>query len=113
MNPGKILNCMILFFLGSILLAQTPWENPIQKQGWLGSPLVETSPFVFKDRLYLLENNQQFWDMPGTKPGDYFHEDKVRIRDIAPDKIISVTLKNHGFGTVLAWGDSDYDFAGS
>ena len=83
-----------IFFWGSVLFAQTSWENPILKQGYLGSPLVETSPFVFNKRLYLLENNQHFWDVQGAKPGDYFHEDEVRIRDIATDKIISVPLIN-------------------
>ena len=113
MNRIKSFNCIVLFFLGSTLFAQTSWENPIQKQGRLGSPLVETSPFVFNDKLYLLENNQRFWDVSGAKPGDYFHEDEVRIRDIASDKIISVPLKNHGFGTVLTWEDRVYVFAGS
>ena len=109
----KIFNCIILFFLGSTLLAQIPWENPIIKQERLGSPLVETSPFVFKDRLYLLENNQRFWDVSGAKPGDNFHEDEVRIRDLASDKIISVPLENHGFGTVLTWEGRVYVFAGN
>ena len=113
MKSIKTFNCIILFFLGSTLFAQTPWENPIQKQGWLGSPLVETSPFVFKDRLYLLENQQRFWDLPGGKTGDDFQDDEVRIRDIASDKIISVAMKNHGFGTILTLGDSVYVFAGS
>src|SRR5690554_4898034 len=111
MNHFKIF--IVLFFLGNALWAQTSWQNPIQKQGRLGSPLVETSPFVFNDKLYLLENNQRFWDVPGAKPGDYFHEDEVRIRDIASDKIISVPLKNHGFGTVLTWEDRVYVFAGN
>ena len=106
--------CLIHIFVFSVLFiyGQT-WTNPILKQGRLGSPLVETSPFVFKDRLYLLENNQRFWDVTGAKPGDYFHDDELRIRDIALDKIVSVPLKNHGFGTVLAWDDRVYVFAGS
>ena len=108
-----ILKVAFLFFWSCSLWAQNSWENPIQKQGRLGSPLVETSPFVFNDKLYLLENNQRFWDVPGAKPGDYFHEDEIRIREIATDKIISVPLKNHGFGTVLTWEDRVYVFAGN
>lgn len=113
MNTLKILIYAYIFFVGSALLGQTSWENPIRKQGRLGSPLVETSPFVFNDRLYLLENNQQFWDVPKAKPGEDFHDDEVRIRDIALDKIVSVPLKNHGFGTVVTWDGRVYVFAGN
>jgi alpha-L-fucosidase len=93
--------------------ARIPWINPIQKQGRLGTPLVETSPFVFSGKLYLLENNQRFWDVPGAKPGDYFHDDEMRIRDIAFEKIVSAPLKNIGFGTVLTWEGRVYVFAGN
>lgn len=104
---------LILCSIGSFLNAQKSFENPIVKQGRLGSPLVETSPFVFNKKLYLLENNQRFWDVPEAKPGDFFHEDEVRIRDIESGKLISVPLKNHGFGTVLTWKDTVYVFAGN
>lgn len=103
----------LFFYVSCALLAQTSFENPIQKQGRLGSPLVETSPFVFQDKLYLLENNQRFWDVPGSQPGDYFHEDEVRIKDLASGTRIAVPLKNHGFGTVLTWKDRVYVFAGN
>lgn len=102
----------LLFIYGHFLFAQNDWVNPIEKQGRLGSPLVETSPFVFNDRLYLLENQQRFWDFPGAKPGDYFHEDEVRIRDIKTGELVSVPLKNHGFGTILTWEGGVYIFAG-
>ncbi len=104
---------IFLIPVSSILQAQKDWKNPIQKQERLGSPLVETSPFVFKNRLYLLENNQRFWDVPGAKPGDYFHDDEIQIRDIALDKIISHPLKNHGFGTIFVDDDRVYIFAGN
>lgn len=94
-------------------VAQTHWKNPIVKKGRLGSPLVETSPFVFNDQLYLLENNQRFWDIPGAKPGDHFRDDEVRIRELQSGKIIAVPLKNHGFGTVLVHEGKVYVFAGS
>lgn len=92
--------------------AQPAWHNPIVKQGRLGSPLVESSPFVFNDRLYLMESNQRFWDIRGAKPGDHFHEDEIRIRDVASGKIVSVALKNHGFGTALVHNNTVYIFAG-
>lgn len=112
-NFTKILLFLNVCLINCGISAQTPFDNPIKKQGRLGSPLVETSPFVFKNKLYLLENNQHFWDLQGAKPGDFFHEDEVRIRDIETGKIISIPLKNHGFGTVLTWNDSVYVFAGN
>lgn len=112
MQSIKSLARITLLFLCQQLTAQTEWQNPIEKQGRLGSPLVETSPFVFKDKLYLLENNQRFWDLPGSKPGDHFQEDEVRIRDLSSNEIVSVPLKNHAFGTVLTWEDRVYVFAG-
>lgn len=107
--------CLLSVFVFSNLLlsAQSQWTNPIVKQGRLGSPLVETSPFVFNNKLYLMENNQHFWDVPGAKPGDLFHEDEVRIRDVDSKKIAGVALKNHGFGTVLVWEGKVYVFAGN
>lgn len=95
------------------IFAQDNWKNPIVKEGRLGSPLVETSPFVFNEKLYVLENNQRFWDVKGAKPGDYFHEDEIRIREVQSGKLVSVPLKNHGFGTVLVHDNKVYVFAGS
>jgi alpha-L-fucosidase len=109
---NKLLTC-IFILLSPSLLAQSPWKNPIVKQGRLGSPLVETSPFVFHGKLYLLENNQRFWDVKGAKPGDFFHEDEVRIRDVKSGKKVTVALTNHGFGTAFVWKDSLYVFAGN
>ena len=37
----------------------------------------------------------------------------MRIRDIQTDKIVSVALRNHGFGTVLIWDERVYVFAGN
>lgn len=107
-----VLSLALLCNVG-FLWAQTGWVNPIQKQGRLGVPLVESSPFVFNNKLYLLENNQKFWDVKGAKPGDFFHEDAVRIKEINSGKIISVALKNHGFGTALVHNNRVYVFAGS
>ncbi|CAG5010692.1 hypothetical protein DYBT9275_04794 [Dyadobacter sp. CECT 9275] len=104
---------LFLLMLPMLAQAQTTWKNPIVKQGRLGSPLVETSPFVFRNKLYLLENNQRFWDVKGAKPGDYFHDDEVRVKDVNTGKIVTVALKNHGFGTVLVWKDRVYVFAGN
>lgn len=117
MKPSSItkqISLLNIFIFSSLLLSgQSTWTNPIVKQGYLGSPLVETSPFVFNNRLYLMENNQHFWDVPGAKPGDFFHEDEVRIRDVDSRKIVSVALKNHAFATLLVWEGKVYVFAGN
>lgn len=88
------------------------WVNPIVKQGRLNSPLVESTPFAFNDRLYLLENNQRFWDVPSAKPGDFFNEDEIRIRDVETGNLVSTALTNFAFGTALVWNDTVYVFAG-
>lgn len=113
-NRGSLIGLLfITLLLHAKVSAQDNWQNPIVKQGRLGSPLVESSPFVFKDRLYLMESNQRFWDVKGAKPGDFFHDDEIRIRDVATGKIVSVALKNHGFGTVLVHDNKLYIFAGN
>ena len=56
-----VIRCLILFYsLCSNLNEQNSFENTIVKQGRLGSP------FVFENKLYLLENNQLFWDVQGA-----------------------------------------------
>lgn len=108
-------NILLLFILllPIQINSQTDWSNPIIKVERVGSPLVETSPFVLKDRLYLLENHQKFWELSGGKPGERFEEDEIRIRDIEADTIVSIPLKNHGFGTVLVFNEKVYVFAGN
>ncbi len=103
----------VLVFMSQSLFGQSSWKNPIIKQGRLGSPMVEATPFVFHGKLYLLENNQRFWDLKGTKPGDFYQEDEVRITEVKSEKKVSVAMKNHGFGTGLVWKDSLFVFAGN
>ncbi|MCP3915957.1 MAG: hypothetical protein GY711_10415 [bacterium] len=92
--------------------AARAWQNPIRKRGYLGSPLVEVTPFVFQDRLYRLENEQRFWTIAGAEPGARFHEDAVRVRDVETGAIVSVALTNHAFATALVHGGRVYVFAG-
>jgi alpha-L-fucosidase len=107
----SILISWFMILVGSI--AQAEWANPIRKVTYTGSPLVEVTPFVFGDRLYLLENNQTFWDMkPGTKPGTRFRDDEVRIRDLSSGEIVASPLKNHAFGTALVYDGRVHIFAG-
>lgn len=46
--------------------ANTPWTHPLTHKRKLNSPLVEVTPFVFKERFYLLENWQKQWGFPGV-----------------------------------------------
>ena len=109
----KAFTLILVLYHFNLCIAQDNWENPIIKKGRLGSPLVETSPFVFNEKLYLLESNQRFWEIPGAKPGDFFHEDEIRIKDLENGQIVSVPLKNHAFGNALTWNGRVYVFAGN
>lgn len=99
--------------LVSIALAgdQKTWRNPLRKSGYLNSPLVEATPFVFNGRLYVLENWQAFFDVPGAQPGTHNGDDVVRIRDVATDKIVATPFRAHGFGTAFVWKGRVYVFA--
>lgn len=89
-----------------------PWSYPLKKQGYLGSPVVETTPFVFNDRLYLLESWQAFFDLPDAKPGTDFHKNEARVRDLKTDEIVGVALKDCEFATAFVWDGRVYAFAG-
>lgn len=88
------------------------WQSPLQKQGYLKSPLVEVTPFVLNDRLYLMESWQAFWDTPDALPGVDFEKNHVRIRDIETDEVLSTTLPNSEFATAFVWEGRVYVFAG-
>lgn len=87
-------------------------KPPLTKEGYLGSPLVEVTPFVFHNRLYRLENHQKFFDLPGSAPGDRFLEDEVRIREVETDELSSVALVGHAFASALVHEGVVYVFAG-
>ena len=88
------------------------WKNPLVKKGYLNSPLVETTPFVFKDRLYLAENYQAFVDSVSKGLGTDSEKDAIRVRDLETGRTVSVALKEHTFGTAFVWSDRVYVFAG-
>ena len=90
----------------------TPWQSKLHKRGYLNSPLVEVTPFVFKDRLYRLENWQKFWERGGLDNSSDFRQDEVRIRDMETGELISIPLRGHAFGTAFVWEDRVYVFAG-
>ncbi len=89
------------------------WKNPILKLGKLHSPLVEVTPFVFKDRLYLLENWQKQWEHANSPDGDYIQEDEIRIRNMISNRIVSTPLVGHGLGMAFVWKDRVYVFGGN
>jgi alpha-L-fucosidase len=89
----------------------TGWKNPLVKKGYLNSPLVETTPFVFHDRLYVAENYQAFVDSPGKTLGEDSRKDALRIRDVETGQVVSVALREHAFGTVFVFGDEAYAFS--
>lgn len=90
------------------------WINPITKKGVISKTgSCEVTPFVFKDKLYLLENFKKAEEFPG-KPLQYkFHEDGFRIRDVESDKIICTPLLNHYFATAFVWDHKVYVFCGN
>jgi alpha-L-fucosidase len=88
------------------------WTNPIEKKGYLNSPLVEVTPFVFNNRLYRLESWQKYWEVPGLPPpGTRAEEDTVRMFDVEAERIISTPLTGHGFATAFVWDGRVYVFA--
>lgn len=80
-----------------------PWTSPLIKKGTIVREMGETTPFVFNDRLYRVENWQKYFDIPGSNPGDRFMEDEVRIRDVAADRLVSTPLTGHSFGYAFVW----------
>ncbi|MBN1437755.1 MAG: hypothetical protein JW936_11840 [Sedimentisphaerales bacterium] len=89
------------------------WTNPLVKKGVVKQTCAEVTPFVFRDRFYLLENFKRAEDFPGTPLDcDMFHEDGFRIRDVEKNIVISVPLMNHYFATAFVWEDRVYSFCG-
>ena len=63
--------------------AAQAWVNPIVKRGTAAGALWEVTPFVFRGRLYRLENIKET-DVTGDPDFQHhFHEDGFRIRDLA------------------------------
>ena len=88
-----------------------PWAHPLVKKGYLNSPLVETTPFVFHDRLYLAENYQAFVDSDTKALGADSEKDCLRIRDLETGRVVSVALTRHTFGSVFVHDGRAYAFA--
>lgn len=91
----------------------TPWQHRLLRKAVCSDSLaVETTPFVLHDRLYRLENVPKAKEFPFEIPQYRFHEDEIRIRYVEEDRIVSVVLRNHYFGSAFVWDGRVYVFAG-
>lgn len=86
------------------------WQNRLIKKGKVDSPVVEMTPFVFNERLYLLENWRRMWDYPiplndypKSLTDKHLTEDIARIRDIKTDKLITNAMVGYGFVSAYVW----------
>ncbi|MBO4618954.1 MAG: hypothetical protein J5654_02475 [Victivallales bacterium] len=94
------------------------WSHPKFKQHRVVSTTAsEVTPFVWRGRLYAVENFQRHMDFPGQGADYRFHEDGCYIRDIASDIRLCYPWLNHYFTTanvfngkiVLIGGDYGWD----
>lgn len=88
------------------------WQSRLTNKQYLDSQLVETTPFVWRDHLYLLENWQKQWELDGDPTWDRFKEDVARIRDLDSQEIVATPLTGYAFASAFVWDDSIYVFAG-
>ncbi len=91
---------------------KSDWIHPIKGQTLVDGVRSEITPFVFRDRLYRLENIARYLDFPGKPHGYRIQEDGFRIRDVAADRIISIPLLNCYFAVAFPWNGRVYVFAG-
>lgn len=98
-------------------MSQKVWNPPVLHQHKVvcGSTY-ETTPFIWKDRLYVVENFHRASQFPGKDVQHRFHEDGCYIRDVEQDLILSYPWLNHYFSTVNVFQDKlilvggDYEF---
>ena len=89
------------------------WKHPIDNRKVVSKQFGgESTPFVFNDRLYRLENLMRSKDFPKEIPQYLFHEDGFRIRDADTDRVISVPLLNHYFATAFVRDNRVHVFCG-
>ena len=93
--------------------ANASWQHPLQKKGTVLNQMGETTPFVFNDRFYRLENYQRFLDFPAAAASDgyRFMEDQVRVWDVEAQRLVSTALVGHSFGFAFVHGGRVYVFA--
>ncbi len=90
-----------------------PWKCRLRRTIAIGPRIAsETTPFVFNNRLFRVENHPRRSDFPDKEPTYRFLEDEIRIRDVETDRIMSVPLQGHYFGHGFPWNGRLYLFAG-
>jgi alpha-L-fucosidase len=94
-----------------------PIQSPVIKQGYLNSPLVETTPISFKGKLYLLECWRSNWDWPGQPSKTAGRNVDMWMAELSAgaenyDKrtYTSRVLEKCTLGTALVWDDRVYVF---
>lgn len=97
--------------------ADSEWRNPIIKQGYLDSPLVETVPLSFKGELYLLENWRTGWGSSriDREEGTELNEVWMARLPHGPEEYdkreyTARVLVDHTLATAKVWEDRVYVF---
>lgn len=90
---------------------RSSWIHPLARRNMVSLEMGETTPFVFGDRLYRLENWQKYLEVPELKPGDKFMEDQVRIWDVESDRVVSAPFAGHSFGIAYVHSGRVYVYA--
>jgi len=89
------------------------WQCGLRRTAVIGPRIAaEATPFVLGNRLYRVENHPRSYDFPEKEPQYLYHEDEIRIRDVATNRLISVPLRDHYFGSGFVWQERFYLFAG-
>ena len=82
------------------------WTHPkFENHTYVTTKSFETTPFVWKGRLYSLENFHRAADFPGHGVEYKMHEDGCFIRDIETDTRLCYPWLNHYFSTVNVFND--------
>ena len=128
MKINQICNGLICFALTSSLIfvclansaqaQQDKWVNPIKKQGYLNSPLVEVTPLSFKGQFYLLECWRSKWDWDGGPDESVKKQAEIWMAKLpnGPEQYdkreyIGRVLELCTLGTAIVWDDRVYVFA--
>ena len=89
------------------------WKKPkLLDHQIVGITSFEATPFVFHDRIYLLENFHRSAMFPQQPPQYRFHEDGCLIRDLETDTILAYPWLNHYFSTVTVHENEIWLFGG-
>ena len=98
---------------GPMEATNSTWQSRLVKKAVIGNSIAsETVPFMLHGRLYRLENVPKSMEFPRKGPQYRFHEDQIRVRDVEKNRIVSVVLTNHYFGSAFVSKGRVYVFAG-